>query len=337
MNENHAELWDLYTKDREKTGKLHRRGDPVPQGSYRLAVHVCIFNSKNQLLIQQRQPFKQGWRNMWDVSVGGSAVAGDSSTQAAEREVWEELGLKLDLSKERPFFTMNFSEGFDDFYIIEQDIDLKTLHLQQEEVRRVRWADRDEVIKMQAQGTMIPYWFLDRLFEIRGSYDRHGERIPKIKIGFAGLAHLESFLSFAEIIQSDFPGMDTDAAMQRFCDTIMFHIRQGSAVYAANGRMIIGVLLFAKEQGRICFLAVHPEYRRQKLASQMLRRMQTCLAPGQRITVETFRDGDPKGSAARKFYRSLGFVPGELGMQEGYPVEEFVLDCEGIGFGRGFC
>ena len=129
--DNQAEQWDLYTKDREKTGKLHRRGGPVPEGSYRLAVHVCIFNSKNELLVQQRQPFKKGWPNMWDVSVGRSAVAGESSAQAAERETWEELGLKLDFSKERPFLTMNFSEGFDDFYIIEQDCDLKKLRLQQ--------------------------------------------------------------------------------------------------------------------------------------------------------------------------------------------------------------
>ena len=146
--ENTDEWWDLYTKDREKTGQLHRRGQPVPQGSYRLAVHVCIFNSKNQLLIQQRQPFKKGWPNMWDISVGGSALAGDTSRQAAQREVLEELGLRLDFSNERPFLSMSFSEGFDDFYIIEQDLDLSALHLQQEEVRKVRWADKEEVIQM---------------------------------------------------------------------------------------------------------------------------------------------------------------------------------------------
>ena len=78
MNHYHAELWDLYTKDREKTNELHQRGEPMPQGRYHLAVHVFIFNSKNQLLIQQRQPFKKGWPNMWDISVGGAAVAGVS-------------------------------------------------------------------------------------------------------------------------------------------------------------------------------------------------------------------------------------------------------------------
>ncbi|MDE7311007.1 MAG: GNAT family N-acetyltransferase [Eubacterium sp.] len=321
--DNQAEQWDLYTKDREKTGKLHRRGDPVPEGSYRLAVHVCIFNSKNELLVQQRQPFKKGWPNMWDVSVGGSAVAGESSAQAAERETWEELGLKLDFSKERPFLTMNFSEGFDDFYIIEQDCDLKKLRLQQEEVQRVRWAGKEEVIKMQAQGIMIPYWFLDRLFEIRDSYDSQGERIHRIQTGFAGLAHLESWLHFAEVVKCSFPGMDTDAAMQDYCDTVISHIKDSSAIYAADARMIVGVLLFAKEEGKICCLAVHPEYRRKRIASKMLELMRTRLAPGQEITVETFREDDPKGEAARKFYTALGFVPGSLKMHEGYPVQEF--------------
>lgn len=60
------ELWDLYTKDRERAGRTHRRGDPMKDGEYHLAVHVCIFNSRNEMLIQQRQPFKEDWSNMWD-------------------------------------------------------------------------------------------------------------------------------------------------------------------------------------------------------------------------------------------------------------------------------
>lgn len=323
------ELWDLYTRDREKTGKLHRRGEPVPEGCYRLAVHVCIFNSKNQLLIQQRQPFKKGWPNMWDVSVGGSAVAGDTSSQAAQREVFEELGLQLDLSRERPFLTMNFSEGFDDFYIVEQDIDLTKLRLQQEEVRQVRWADRDEVVKLQMQGLMIPYWFLDRLFDIRGSYDRQGERIYRIRTGFAGFAHLESWFSLAEILRDDFPGMDTDEAMNSYCDTVIWHIRQGSAIYAADGNMVVGILLFSKEENKICCLAVHPEYRRKKIASQMLRLMMTRLDSQRDLAVETFREDDEKGKAARQFYRSLGFVPDRLGVHENYPVQLFLLKITG--------
>ena len=321
--ENTEELWDLYTKDREKTGETHRRADKLPQGKYHLAVHVCIFNSKNELLIQQRKPFKKDWPNMWDVSAAGSAVAGDSSTAAAQREVLEELGLEIDLSDARPFFTMNFSGGFDDFYIVEQDVDIRTLHLQEEEVQQVRWAGRDEVIKMQAQGIMIPYWFLDRLFDIRESYDAQGERIHKITTGFAGIGHLESWLNFAEIIRNDFPGLETDEAMDSYCDTVISHMSRGNAVYAADGRMITGVLLFSEEEQKIGCLAVHPEYRRRGLAAQMLRLMMTKLDKRRPVTVETFREGDERGAAARAFYESMGFVPGREGFFQGYPVQEF--------------
>ena len=151
------EYWDVYTEDRIRTGRLHRRGDRMKEGDYHLVVHVCIFNSKNQLLIQQRQPFKKGWPNMWDLSVGGSAVAGDSSSRAAEREVMEELGLELDLSHCRPVFTMNFSDGFDDYYIVKKDVDLSVLRLQEEEVQRVRWVGKEEAMEMQRSGIFIPY------------------------------------------------------------------------------------------------------------------------------------------------------------------------------------
>lgn len=168
------ELWDLYTKDREKTGKLHRRGDEMKDGEYHLVIHVCIFNSKNQLLIQQRQPFKEGWPNMWDVTVGGSALQGENSFQAAERELFEEIGLELDLSDTRPNFTINFPQGFDDYYILEHEVDLTALRLQEEEVQVVRWVSKEEVLRMQEEGAMIPYWFLDKLFEIRGTFGAHG-------------------------------------------------------------------------------------------------------------------------------------------------------------------
>ena len=92
------EFFDLYTKERIKTGKTLERGKPVPAGFYRLVVYVCIFNSRGEMLIQQRQPFKRGWSDLWDVSMGGNAVAGDTSQTAAMREVQEELGLTLDLT-----------------------------------------------------------------------------------------------------------------------------------------------------------------------------------------------------------------------------------------------
>lgn len=164
---NADEIWDLYDKDRNLTGKKHRRGDLMKDNEFHMVVHVCIFNCNNELLIQRRQPWKKGWPNMWDITVGGSAVAGETSSQAAERETYEEIGYKIDLSEERPYFTSNFDNGFDDFYLVEKEIDLNQLNLQYEEVQAVKWATKEEILKMVQDGEFVDYYFIELLFEMR--------------------------------------------------------------------------------------------------------------------------------------------------------------------------
>lgn len=152
-----AEKWNLYDINRVKTGELIERGEPMPPDRYHLVVHVCVFGSDGRMLIQQRQPFKEGWSNLWDVTVGGSAIAGDTSRTAAEREVLEEIGLPLSLDGERPRFTVNFDNGFDDFYCIKRDVDINSLTLQYEEVQTVKWATKEEIFALIDSGEFIPY------------------------------------------------------------------------------------------------------------------------------------------------------------------------------------
>lgn len=318
------ELWDIYTKDREKTGRLHRRGEKMQKGEYHMVIHVCIFNARNELLIQQRQPFKKGWSNMWDITVGGSALHGESSSQAAEREVFEEIGLKLDLSDVRPDFTINFADGFDDYYLLEREVDIEGLCLQEEEVQAVRWASREEVLLMQEQGTMIPYWFLDRLFEVRG-YDAHGKQERTVRTGFAAMENLASWMSLVEIVRANFPGLETQEQLDAYRETVVKNIERQSAVCALHGNIVVGILLFSVNRNMISCMAVHPAYRRRGIAKEMIALMMTKLDRTKAITVTTFREGDPKGTAPRALYQSLGFVPSELCTEQGYPSQVFAL------------
>ncbi len=172
------ELWDLYNADREKLGQTMVRGDKQPEGTYRIIVHVCIFNNKGEMLIQQRQPFKKGWSNMWDLSVGGSAVSGDNSRSAAQRELFEELGLEIDFENINSSLTIHFDRGFDDVYLITRDIDISNLALQYEEVQAVKWATADEIKTMIDKEIFIPYHksLIDLLFFMRnnnGTHTRH--------------------------------------------------------------------------------------------------------------------------------------------------------------------
>lgn len=169
------ELWDVYDVNRNKTDRKMVRGEAFADGDYHLVVHVCIFNTKGEMLIQQRQSFKEGWPNLWDISVGGSAVQGDSSQTAAEREALEELGIKLNLQGIRPHFTINFDRGFDDIYLVEKDIDLSELTLQYEEVQNAKWASREEVLQLIEKEEFIPYYpsLINLLFDTRKKYGCH--------------------------------------------------------------------------------------------------------------------------------------------------------------------
>ena len=172
------ELWDLYTKDREKMNMTMVRGEQQPDDTYRLVVHLCLFNSKGEMLIQQRQPFKKGWSNMWDITIGGSAISGDTSWQAIQREAKEELGIEYDFSDMRLAMTVSFPKGFDDMYILNKDIDINELKLQYEEVQKVRWASKEEILKMLKDGIFIPYHeaLIELLFYIRDHEGAHTDK-----------------------------------------------------------------------------------------------------------------------------------------------------------------
>ena len=83
--------------------------------------------------------------------------------------------IRADLLSERPFVTINFNLGFDDYYLIEKNVDIDTLTLQYEEVQRVKWATKDEILKMIHNGSFIPYYcsLIEMLFDMRKRRGAH--------------------------------------------------------------------------------------------------------------------------------------------------------------------
>ena len=151
------EIWDIYDKNRMKTGRTIVRGsgEVLGDGEYRIVVFICVFNSSGQMLIQQRQPFKEGWPGFWDITAGGSAVSSDTSQMAATRELLEEVGISVDFSNTIPHFTIN-TDAFCDFYLHQEDVDISGLKLQYEEVAQVKWASKEEILDMVENGSFVP-------------------------------------------------------------------------------------------------------------------------------------------------------------------------------------
>ena len=156
---NSDECWDLLDVDGRPTGRTAQRvtdgGDPsggLGPGDWHRVVAICVFNSQGQLLIQQRAADKVGWPNAWDLSAGGSVLAGETSQEGAARELCEEIGITHDFTGQRPVLTLTGNRGFFDIYLVDADPDLASLELQAEEVQAVQWASLPQVLALIKQG-----------------------------------------------------------------------------------------------------------------------------------------------------------------------------------------
>lgn len=55
---------------------------------------VLVFNKAGQLALQLRSATDESYPSYWDFSAGGGTEPGEDNQKAAERELWEELGVR---------------------------------------------------------------------------------------------------------------------------------------------------------------------------------------------------------------------------------------------------
>ncbi len=161
------ELWDVYDADRRPTGRTAERGAAHSSAECQLVVHVCLFNPRGELLIQQRHRAKRAYPEYWDVSAAGGVISGETPREAAAREVREELGLTVEITPPAAV-TLAFAGGFDDYFLVDCDVPLDALTLQPDEVQDARWATQAEIRALLEADRFAPYWpsFLDLLFDL---------------------------------------------------------------------------------------------------------------------------------------------------------------------------
>lgn len=162
------ELLDIYDAQGRLTGRVIERNGKVEPGDRLLIVHVCLFNSKGELLIQKRQDSKDRYPGCWDVSAGGFARSGEDSTGCALRELSEELGLRVEKEQLRFLLREPFSYVLDDFYLLRGDYDAASLTLQAEEVSEAAWAGWEEIHAMLSDGRFVDYdmGLMERIFAL---------------------------------------------------------------------------------------------------------------------------------------------------------------------------
>lgn len=160
------EKWDLYTADRNLTGKTMIRGEETPEGFYHLGVHVWVRNSEGKYIISQRAASREVCPLMWE-TVAGSVVAGEDSMTGALREVKEEIG--LDFSPEDGRVVYSYmgdgvtSRAIVDVYLFEYDGEIDLSSATTGEVAQSKWLSREEIVELRKSGKLVS--ILEYFFE----------------------------------------------------------------------------------------------------------------------------------------------------------------------------
>lgn len=90
------ELIDILTAEGKPTGKTALKSEAHKHGWFHATVHIWLFTSDKKILLQQRAITKKVFPGIWDISVAGHILAGENQFNAAKREIFEEIGFKLE-------------------------------------------------------------------------------------------------------------------------------------------------------------------------------------------------------------------------------------------------
>jgi len=141
------ELIDILTPEGTPTGKTALKSEAHKNGWFHATVHVWLFTLDKKILLQKRATTKKVFPGLWDISVAGHIGAGEEILASAKREVFEEIGLKLeekDLIKiGTRIHQVSHKNGIQDnefhhVFIAELKVPVASLKIQLEEVAAIK-------------------------------------------------------------------------------------------------------------------------------------------------------------------------------------------------------
>jgi isopentenyldiphosphate isomerase len=161
------EKWDILNADGECVGKTTLRGKcNLKAGEYHLVVHIWVLSSKGDILIQRRSENKKLMPGEW-AATGGAAISGEDSYTAANRELYEELGIPSNKQTLKKLTRIKRRNSLLDVWFIVSDLKSEQLRLQKDEVAAARWVTRSEFEDMVKSGEYHNYGkdYFDIVFE----------------------------------------------------------------------------------------------------------------------------------------------------------------------------
>ena len=137
------EYWDVYDANRIFQNKVIRRGDTFKDVEYYVCCEVWLQNSKGEFLITQRHPDKKAG-GLWEF-VGGGVLAGETTAQAALREVKEEIGVSLTANELSLLYVYRHRNYFMDIYLVKKAVNIESIVLDRNETIDAKWVSKEEL------------------------------------------------------------------------------------------------------------------------------------------------------------------------------------------------
>lgn len=100
---NGGDEWFDVVNDHDEVIGRERRADVHRRDLLHRAIHIFLWNTRGELLLQKRSALKDVAPNTWDSSAAGHLGTGEDYDPAATREVVEELGVSPTLTRARKF------------------------------------------------------------------------------------------------------------------------------------------------------------------------------------------------------------------------------------------
>ena len=164
---------DIYDKDRNLTGRLHKRGTPWQPGEYGLVVCVWVYDGRGRLLLTRRAKGKS-FAGTWENS-GGAAKAGETSRQAIARELFEETGIRAEEDEFELLDSDIDRNTIYDFYALKRAVSIKDIVLLPGETDAVQWASYGKIRWMIKTGRICKiighqYFRQEKMLKLRNCH-----------------------------------------------------------------------------------------------------------------------------------------------------------------------
>ncbi|MCW5907562.1 MAG: isopentenyl-diphosphate Delta-isomerase [Chitinophagales bacterium] len=160
VDEENFVLGYLGKLEAHKRGLLHR------------AISVIVFNDKGEMLVQQRALTKYHWAGIWSNTCCSHPRKDESFQAAAERRLFEELGIKTPLKEEFHFIYKAFDEKSGltewEYDTVFTGIYNEPFEFNHDEVAAVRWMKTDELLAdIEKNPEQYSFWFKIILDEMK--------------------------------------------------------------------------------------------------------------------------------------------------------------------------